>query len=223
MNLVNKLIIINNEKISKKDNKFYCENIDMKSIPEGLSENFEVFTILRKSKIDQAHLICLDKINIASNIFSFLHYIFNTFKYKKTCYLLISVTPYTFFAYLLLFIFRKKIYVYFRSNGYEEYKAIFGFLCPLIYHFMYIFVTFKSNIITCQKRLIQKKKSDLVFPSQLDINWLKSTVKPSLDKPRLLYVGRLKVEKGIFSLLEIFGKIVTNIELSIVGRADKIK
>ena len=50
MSRSDKLILINNEKVSKKENKFYCQNIDMKSIPEGLSKNFEVFTIVRKSK-----------------------------------------------------------------------------------------------------------------------------------------------------------------------------
>ena len=219
--MINKLIIINNEKVSKKENKFYCHNIDMKSIPEGLSKNFELYTIVRKSKINQPHQICFDKISIASNIFTFLYYIFKTLKFKKANYLLISVTPYTFIAYLLLFISRKKIYVYFRSNGYEEYKAIFGFIGPLIYHFMYIFVTFKSNIITCQRRLIKKKKSDLVSPSQLDANWLKHTEKPPLNKPKLLCVGRVKVEKGIFSLLQIFNEITINVELSIVGKVDE--
>ena len=47
------------------------------------------------------------------------------------------------------------------------------------------------------------KKNDLVYPSQLDPNWFKDYKKPLLDKPRLLYVGRIKVEKGIFSLIKI--------------------
>ena len=37
------LIIINNEKISENKNEFYCDNVEIKSIPEGLSENFNVF------------------------------------------------------------------------------------------------------------------------------------------------------------------------------------
>jgi glycosyltransferase involved in cell wall biosynthesis len=36
-------------------------------------------------------------------------------------------------------------------------------------------------------------------------------------------VGRLKVEKGIFSLLEIFDKITTDVELSILGKKENIK
>jgi len=217
-----KLVLINNEKVSKKENKYYCHNIDMKSIPEGLSKYFEVYTIVRKSKKHLSHEICTRKVNAASNIFTFLLNVFKTFKYKETDYLLISITPYTFFSYLLLFIFRKKTFIYLRSNGYEEYKAIFGFIGPLIYHFMYVTVTFKSNIITCNKRLV-KKKSDLVSPSQLNKQWFEETKKPSLDKPRLLYVGRVKIEKGIFSLLKIFREINFNAELSIVGNSDEIK
>jgi glycosyltransferase involved in cell wall biosynthesis len=145
-----------------------------------------------------------------------------TFKRKKANYLLISITPYSFFAYLLLFAFRKKIFVYLRSNGYEEYKAILGFFGSLIYHVMYSFVTFKSDIITCQKRLVKKKNYNLVFPSEIDINWTRNRTKPFISKPKLLYVGRLKVEKGIFSLLEIFDKITTDVELSILGKKENI-
>ena len=36
----NDLVIINNEKISNEKNNFYCDNIDIKSIPENLSKNF---------------------------------------------------------------------------------------------------------------------------------------------------------------------------------------
>ena len=66
---------------------------------------------------------------------------------------------------------------------------------------MFKIVTFRSNIITCQKRLFTKRKSDTVFPSELNSFWFENIQKSQLDKPRLLYVGRVKVEKGIFSLL----------------------
>ena len=223
MNSNKKLVIINNEKISKEKNGFYCDNVDMKSIPEGLSENLKVSVIALKSNINRFHKINLEQIEIASNIFIFLFNIFKTFKNKDVNYLLISITPYTFFAYLLLFIFKKKIFVYLRSNGYEEYKTILGPVGPLIYHIMYISVTFKSKIITCQKKLVKKENYDLVFPSELDIKWLQNTTKPLLDKPRLLYVGRIKVEKGVFSLFKIFNEITTDIELSIVGNTENVK
>ena len=108
MNYKKKLIIVSNEKVSIFENKFYCDNIDIKSIPEGLNENFEVLLISKKSKITKSHVINTKNIKPASNIFNFLLGIFRTLKDKKNIYLLISITPYTFFAYLLLFFFRKK-------------------------------------------------------------------------------------------------------------------
>ena len=223
MNPNKKLVIISKEKIFKKDNSLYCDNIDIKSIPEGFSRNLKVSVIAVKSNIIRFHKINLEQIEIASNIFTFLFNIFKTFKSKDVNYLLISITPYTFFAYLLLFIFRKKIFVYLRSNGYEEYKTILGPIGPLIYHIMYISVTFKSKIITCQKKLVKKENYDLVFPSELDINWLKNTTKPLLNKPKLLYVGRIKIEKGVFSLFKIFNEMTTDVELSIVGNTKDLK
>ena len=217
------LVIINNEKVSQEANSFYCDNIDMKSIPEGLSYKLEVLFIGRKSIVEKFHKINLKRIIIKSNIFSFLFAIFKTFKNKETNYLLISISPYTFFSYLFLFIFRKKIFIYLRSNGYEEYKAILGFIGPIIYHVMYIFVTFGSKIIVCQKRLAKNRESNLVFPSELDNNWLENTTKAEIDIPKLLYVGRIKVEKGIFSLIKIFNQITIEAELTIVGKIKNIK
>ena len=223
MNLNKKLVIINKEKIFEKNKSFYCDNVDLKSIPEGLNKNFKVSVVARKSNIKRFHNINLANIKVASNIFTFLFSIFKTFKDKEINYLLISVTPHTFFAYLLLFIFRKKIFVYLRSNGYEEYKAVLGFIGPVIYYIMYTLVTFKSNIVTCQKRLVKNKNYNLVFPSELDIKWLQNTTKPLLAKPRLLYVGRIKVEKGIFSLFKIFDEMINDVELSIVGNTEDLK
>ena len=44
------LIIINNEKVFKENNTFYCDNLDLKIIPEGLNEHYKVQYIVRKSK-----------------------------------------------------------------------------------------------------------------------------------------------------------------------------
>ena len=215
------LVIINNEKISKEKNSFFCDNIDIKSIPEDLNKNFDVTLIARSSRIKRARNIDLENIETLSNIFTFLFSIFKTLKKTQTVYLIISITPYTFFSYILLFLFRKKVFIYLRSNGYEEYKAILGFFGPAIYHLMFRIVTFKSNIISCQKRLFTKRKSEIVFPSELNSLWFKDIKKPLLDKPRLLYVGRLKVEKGIFSLIKIFDEMKNDISLSIVGKKEK--
>ena len=44
-----KLFIFSNESIFLQDGKFYCENIDIKSTPEGLNKKFEVNLYGRKS------------------------------------------------------------------------------------------------------------------------------------------------------------------------------
>ena len=110
------LVIINNERISKNNGNFYCDNVDMKSIPEGLNENFKVTLIARKSKIERTRKINLERIVVSSNIFKFFSKILGTLKKDQTNYLIISITPYTFFAYLLLLLSRKKVFVYLRSK-----------------------------------------------------------------------------------------------------------
>ena len=85
----NDLVIINNEKISNEKNGFYCDNIDIKSIPENLNKNFNVTVIARNSKVKRSHQISLETIEIASNIFSFLSSVLKTFKKNKASYLII--------------------------------------------------------------------------------------------------------------------------------------
>ena len=53
-----KLFIFSNESISAKDNKYYCDNIDIKSTPEGLKKSYEVNLFGRISnKIKRRFLI----------------------------------------------------------------------------------------------------------------------------------------------------------------------
>ena len=60
--LIKNLTIINNEKISEEDKNFFCDNIDIKTIPENLGKKFNVSLIARKSKIKRKH-----KINIQND------------------------------------------------------------------------------------------------------------------------------------------------------------
>ena len=218
------LILINNEKVNKENCNFFCDNIFMKHIPEDLSEKFNIHMISRSSKIQRSHKINLQQIKLGNNIFSYLINILKTLKFKDAKYFVISVTPYTFFASLILILLKRQRYIYLISNGYEEYRSIFGTLGPIIFHVMFFFSTLKSKIIVCQKR-ISKKKSSLVFPSQLDAEWFEKIIQPPLSKPKLLYVGRIKVEKGIFSLVKILNEMDDDVELSILGKPvnEKIK
>ena len=191
------LVIIDNEKVSKKNDGFYCDNFEAK-ISEDFSKIFDSTLIARKSKIDRACKINFQKIEIASNIFYFLFNIFKTFKKKQTNYLIIAINPYTFFAYLFLFFFRKNIFVYLRSDGHEEYKAILGFIGPAIYYIMFKIVTFKARIISCQERLFTKRESTIVSPSVLNSFWLDNIKNLYLISQGFFMLGELKLKKEYF-------------------------
>ena len=212
------LIIINNEKIFKENSNFYCDNLDLKILPEGLNKYHDVQYIVRSSNKKGKQNIKLSNIKVASNIFKFIYLVFKTFKIPNTSYLLVCITPYTFLSFLILFLFRKKrVFVYLFSSGHEEYKHVLGSWSVWIYHIMYKIVTSNSKVIVCHERLFNKNKSYLVDISRLDDEWLKNQKDALLDKIRFLYVGRMSQEKGIFDFLEMFNQIKLDAELSIVG------
>ncbi len=217
------LIIINNEKIFKENSNFYCDNLDLKILPEGLDRHYRVEYIVRNSNTKGNQKINLKNIKIASNIFKFIYFILKTFKIPNATYLIVCITPYTFFSFLFLFLFRKKVFVYLFSSGHEEYKHILGSWFVWIYHIMYKVVTSYSKVIVCHERLFDKNKSNLVYISRLDDEWLKNQKEAPLDKIRLLYVGRMSREKGIFDFLNIFDQLKEDIWFSIVGNSKNEK
>mgnify|MGYP006108911047 FL=1 len=212
-----KLYIISNERIFIDKESFFCDNIDLKSTSEGLSKNFEVNLIAKKSKKKRFHKINLKKITNHSNIISFLFSIFKSLKDKNTKYLIISIAPFTFLGNILLKLFKKKPSVYLRSDGFGQYKAILGFIGPIIYYVMFVITSKISFLISCKDYILRSKTGDIVTPSQLNKNWFLERKKAVLNPVKLLYVGRIRVEKGIFSLLELLKKKHDNFLLSIVG------
>ena len=217
------LVIINNEKIFKENNNFYCDNLDLKIIPEGLNEYHEVQYIVRNSNKKGGQKVNLKNIKVASNIVKFIYFIFKTLKIPNVSYLLVCITPYTFLSFLILFLFRKKrIFVYLFSSGHDEYKYILGSWSVWIYHIMYTIITSNSKVIVCHERLY-KKKSHLVNVSRLNDDWLKDQKSASLDKVRFFYVGRMNPEKGIFEFLKLFDEIKFDAEFSIIGNLENQK
>ena len=213
----NPVIIINNEKVFKDGDNHYCDNLDMKVLPEGLNANHEVEFIVRSSKVKGSQSLNLRSIKVASNIFKFIYFIINTFKKKNTSYLLITITPYTFIAFIVLFLFRKKIFIYLMSSGHEEWKHILGQWSVWIFHIMYLIVVKNSRVIVCHERLFDKKKSYQVYPSRLDSRWLTNRKETSIEKVKLLYVGRINPEKGIYDFLKMYDKLKIKTEFSIAG------
>ena len=76
--------------------KYFCDNIDLKSSPEGLNKKFEVNLFGRISSKKRAHEIKLKKVKIFSNIFSYLNEVIKNSKIENTKFLVISISPYTF-------------------------------------------------------------------------------------------------------------------------------
>ena len=211
-----KLFIFSNESIYSHDEKFFCDNIDLKSTPEGLNKKFEVNLLGRKSSKKRAFEIKLKKIKIFSNIFSYLSEVVKSTKIENTKYLVISISPYTFLICFFLKLFGKTPIIYLRSDGYGEYNAILGSLGKLIYHLMFSSASLVSNLISCRKYILRGKKGMVVYPSQLDSVWFKKPKIQEIKNFKLLYVGRIRVEKGIFSLASLI-KNKRDITLTIVG------
>lgn len=216
------LVILNNEKISKKNSKFFCRNFNFKILPEGLNKFFHVKYIARKSKVDENHEVNLQKVKIASNIIQFIYYVISTFKKKNTKYFIITITPYTFLAFLFLILFRKKVFVYLISSGFEEWKYILGSWTVWIYRIMFSLVTSKATVIALHERLYQKSDGYVIQSSTLNKDWLQNFKKPNLDKIRLLNVSRVNPEKGIFEFLEMFKNLKVTAEISIIGKIKNI-
>ena len=217
------LIVINNEKIFTQNKDFYCDNLDIKILTEGLSEHHQLQFIARKANQKSNHKIEIDNINPASNIFTFIYLILKSFKINKANYLIVGINPYSFFSFFILFLFRKKIYTYLRSDGYKEYRHILGSWSIWIYHIMFKIVTTGSTVIVLNRALYNKKNCYLINSSRLDDLWFKENKKASLDKIKLLYVGRINPEKGIFDFIKIFEQLKLDIQFSIVGDSKNLR
>jgi glycosyltransferase involved in cell wall biosynthesis len=211
-----KLYIFSNESISFNDGKFFCDNIDLKSTPEGLNKKFEVNLFGRKSVKNRSHEIKIKKIKIFTNIFTYISSLIKSVKEENTKYLIISISPYTFVLILLIKLFGRTPIIYLRSDGYGEYKAIFGKIGYIIYHFMFSISCSISNLISCREYILKGRNGKIVSPSQLDSTWLRQPKNSEIKNFQLLYVGRIRVEKGIYSLANLI-KNKREIFLSIVG------
>ena len=217
----NKLYLISNEKIYQNNGIFFCDNLDMKSTPEGLNKHFDIKIIARKSKVSRSQKIHIETIKTFSSIFSYLSEVIKLPK-NDSKFLIISLSPFTFLAGVILILLGQKPFLYLRSNGYDEYKIILGTLGKFIYHLMFIVITRFSILISCREYILMGKKGYIVSPSQLDSSWQEDHVKPEVGETNLIYVGRIKKEKGIFSLLNLI-KDHSGVNLTVVGASEEDK
>ena len=221
------LYIIVNEKIYKKNNFYFCENKDIQSIINYLSFKYNLIAISRFSAFIKPFRLNKNLKILNLKLINFLNFFLFLLSYsRKKKVLIISITP---FNFIIFFIFRiffiSKFFLYLRSNGYEEYEKILGKKYIWIYDFMFKYVTKYSEVISCHDRLYNKNKCHMLYPSELNFLWKKKIKKNYYlnNIINILYVGRLKIEKGIYSLIDIHSRLPKNIKLTLVGNGDNIK
>ena len=81
---------------------------------------------------------------------------------------------------------------------------------------MFGIVSLYSDLISCREYILRGKKGKIINPSQLDSTWLRQPKNLEIRNFKLLYVGRIRVEKGIYSLAELI-RNKRDISLTIVG------
>jgi len=219
------LSIITNERIyfNRNNNKFYAENVDCKTIIDGLKKNFRISLFARYSKEKKDNLINIKKVLICKN---FIYYFLNNFflkkKIKSDYNLIISITPFTFLAFILMhFVFSVNFFLYLRSDGFKEYEIILGKKYVFIYSLMYRIMCKRSKVISCHESLYKEKNVNLIYPSELTQSWFSTVNNRNINKLKFLYVGRFKIEKGTIYILNFFKKkSMQNYSLTLVGEGD---
>ena len=207
------LFVISNDSLDKKRSYFFTNSSDLENILRAFSKK-KIFILCRKFKTKKNYKLRKSKIKLIN----FVEFLKNAKENDKI--LFISITPFNFIYLILLKIFLKKkidTYLYLRSDGFKEYRIKYKLLGYFFYGLMFAFFKKFTKIISCSKNLSHVKKFTYVNPSKIDKNWLVKRVKPKLNKIKFLYVGRMKKEKGIFSLINLLDNLPIKYQLTILG------
>ena len=213
------ILIISNDRLFIKRNKISSDYNDTINIIEGLAKNNNLGFYCRTTNFIKNYLSINQKYKKFQK-FKFFDLI-NVTNYKI---FMISITPFNFLTLFFIKTFNKNIngFVYLRSDGYKEYYYKYGIFGYVVYSFMFKIVTSYLKIITVSKNMTGlKKRYFIVNPSEIEKKWFLNRKKPKLNKPKLLYLGRYKKEKGIFSLIKIINSISSSLELNVVGIKQK--
>ena len=218
---MDEIFIISNDRFHVQRKEFFNSNKNTFTIINCFKKFKKIYLIARTSKKKEKfkEKIYNTKLISVYKIFKFK----NEIKKGKT--LIISLTPYNFLVGCILILMRikkKNLFLFLRSDGYEEYSIKFGKLGGFLYYAMLNFIKIRFNIITCSTSIKGIVNSRLVYPSEITKKWLinrKRKIKKIYfkDKIKLLYLGRVRKEKGFPGLIEIFENLKINCNLTIVG------
>ena len=218
---MSEIFIVSNDRFFFKKNEFFNSNKNTFTIINCFKKLKKVYLIARiskkklkfKNKIGNTQIINLFKIFEIKN------------QIRKRKILIISLTPYNFLISYILVILgvnKENMYLFLRSDGFQEYSIKFGKMGGYIYASMLNLLEKRLNILSCSTSLKGVHKSKLVFPSEITNEWLDNrknqNKKIDLNKRiRLLYLGRLRKEKGCDDLIELFNQLKIKSSLTIVG------
>jgi hypothetical protein len=212
-----KLFIISNDKIY---NKHYLNHNDLNSIALSFNKYFDLKIICRYTK--NKYAFRAEKNIKFLNFFSLRNILKINKDLKNSKLLFISITPFNFFFFCFckIFFFKKnyRSYLYLRSNGFLEYRYIFGFFGKIIYYIMHRLMSANSMVVASSSDLVKNLKTySILRPSELDSSWFIKRKKTNSSYINLLYLGRLRKEKGIYNLIFLLKKIKINYKLTVVG------
>ena len=218
---MSEVFIVSNDRFYKEKNNFYNSNKNTFTIINCFRKFKKVNLIGRnsKEKLRFKEKFYNTKITNISNLFE------KKKEIKSKRILIISLSPYNFFISCLLLILganKKNMYLFLRSDGYEEYKIKLGIVGYFFYGLMLGILKKRLNILSCSKSLTGIYNSKLVFPSEITNKWLsnrKKQIKKSIKnkKVKLLYLGRFRKEKGYESLINLFNELKIKADLTMVG------
>ncbi len=217
-----KLILISNDKLNFDKTEVSSDFNDTINIIDALSKECNLFFFSRKKPTKGCFKTSLNK-NIKlkfSDIFSL--------NLKDKIVFMISITPFNFLIYLFIkFLNNNKLkgFVILRSDGHKEYFIKYGFFGKIVYQFFFesILKDLKPIIVSKNISNVKKYKSLRIYPSEIDNIWKKNLKKVDISKAKLLYLGRIKKEKGVFSLVKLINDLSIDFKLSIIGAKNKHK
>ncbi len=218
---MSEIFIISNDKFYVQKKVFFNSNKNTFTIINCFKKLKKIYLIARTSRKKEKFKYKNNNTELV-NIYKMFRFK-NEIRKRKT--LMISLTPYNFFVACILILMRikkKNLFLFLRSDGYEEYSIKFGKLGGFLYNAMLNFIKIRFNIITCSNSIKGIVNSRLVYPSEITKRWLinrkKKIKKINFNNNiKLLYLGRIRKEKGFLDLIEIFNNLKINCDLTIVG------
>ena len=216
-----KYFVLSNDKIYSKNSEVSSDFNDTTNIIESIGKKYEILLLSRNSKKKLPFTVKIFNKITKTNYSS----IFSSNKYEQINVFVISITWRNLFNFFLIKFLKGKVsgYVYLRSDGSKEYQKKIGIVGVIFYKSMFNYFKKNLKIISVSKKIYNSDKKLIVKPSELDQDWFYNQKKISTSKPMVLYLGRIKVEKGVYSLLKLFGEIKKNYKLSIVGGSSNFK